>query len=117
MKWRCVLLLLVVPLAACRKNPPRVDLGVDLYFHPESAGIDDVILQAAIRRSIVEGLSPKAGLVHVRVVDGVVFLTGSVSSEQDRSKAGEIARTIDIRIDGKQIKPAEVRLDRLEIAP
>jgi hypothetical protein len=116
MRSRCAWLLLLLTLVGCRKNPPRVDLGVDLYLHPESAGVDDVILQAAIRRSILEGLAPKAGLVHVRVVEGVVFLTGSVFSEQERSRAAEIARTIDIRIDGKQLKPAEVRLDRLEVA-
>lgn len=107
---------LMFALAACQKNPPRVDLGVDLYLHPETATAEDAILQAAIRRQIVEALKPNAGLVHVRVIDKIVFLSGSVASDQDRMKAETIARNIDVRVNGTAIQPTDLHLERLQVA-
>ena len=109
--------ILLLPLAACQKNPPRVDLGVNLYLHPEAAGANDAILQAAIRKKIVDALAPNAGLVHVRVIDGIVFLSGSVVSDQDKQRALEIAKSIDIRVDSQPIVAKDLRSDRLVVAP
>ncbi len=113
MKRLYLVLIFVLLLPACRKNPPRVDLGVDVYLHPESARIEDVILQAAIRKKLMETPSLNAGLVHVRVIDGFVFLSGSVASAGERAKVAELARAVDVRVDGKPIKPADVRIDGL----
>ena len=105
-----VLLLLLV---GCSQRPPRVDLGVDLYLHPEAASGDDAILQAAIRRRIVEELKPNGGLVHVSAIDRTIFLSGSVKSDADREKAKSVAENIRIVIDGKPLQPVRVEVSRL----
>jgi hypothetical protein len=107
--------ILLLTLVSCSQRPPRVDLGVDLYLHPEAAGSDDAILQAAIRKRIVEELEPNGGLLHVRVIDKVVFLSGSVKTDQDRDKAKAIAENIKIMIDDKQLKPGKVENERLTV--
>ena len=107
------LLLLTLTLISCSQRPPRIDLGVDLYLHPEAATSDDAILQAAIRKRIVEGLKPNGGLVHVRVIDKTVFLSGSVKNDADRENAKSIAEKISIVIDGNPLKPGRVEAERL----
>ena len=107
-----LLLLVLLTLAGCAKKLPRADLGVDVYLHPEAAGVDDVLLQAAIRKKIAESLP--GGAVHVRVIDKVIFLSGSVASDEDRVKAIDAAKNLDLRIDGQAIRPAgEVHAERL----
>ena len=110
---RVAIPLLLLTLVSCSQRPPRVDLAVDLYLHPEAAGSDDAILQAAIRKRIVEELKPNGGLVHVRVIDKTVFLSGSVRTEADRQKAKSIAEDIKILIDDTQLKPGKVEIERL----
>jgi hypothetical protein len=101
-------------LVGCPKKLPRADLGVDLYLHPEAASVDDVLLQAAIRKKIADSLPGRAGLVHVRSIDKVIFLSGSVASDDDRKKALDAAQSIDLKIDGQPIKPAgEIHSERL----
>jgi len=45
---------------------------------------------------------------------GIVFLSGSVASDDDRKKAIESARNIDLKVDGKAIQPSgEIHSERL----
>ena len=115
MNWRCAVLFLALLAAGCQKKP-TVNLGVDLYVHPEASTTDDIMLQAAIRRKIAKELAPNAGLVHVQVVERVVFLSGSVVSDADRQKANVIAHDIDLRLDGVRIETKDVHDDRLAVA-
>jgi len=112
---RVAISLLLVTLVSCSQRPPRVDLGVDVYLHPEAAGSDDAILQAAIRKRIVEELKPDGGLVHVRVIDKTVFLSGMVRTEADRQTATSIAENIRIVIDDAPLKPGKVETGRLTL--
>ena len=105
--------LMLLTMISCSQRPPRIDLGVDLYLHPEAASSDDAILQAAIRKRIVEELRPNGGLVHVRVIDKTVFLSGSVKTDADRENAKSIAEKISIVIDGNPVKPGRVEVERL----
>ena len=105
--------VLLLILVGCSQRPPRIDLGVDLYLHPEAASSDDAILQAAIRRRIVEELKPGGGLVHVSAIDRTIFLSGSVKSAEDREKAKAVAENIKILIDGKPLQPIRVEISRL----
>ena len=105
---------LLLMLTGCAKTLPRADLGVDVYLHPEAASVDDILLQAAIQKKIGESLPGRAGLVHVRATDRIIFLSGSVASDDDRKKAIEVARNVDLKLDGKAIQPSgEIHSERL----
>ncbi len=109
---RLMLTAIVLALTAgCGGRPARVDLGVDLYLHPDASSPEDLILQAAIRRKLVNALPDDSGAVYVRVIDGVVFLTGSVRSAQVKSRVQELAENIDVALDGQPLKPKAVRND------
>ena len=115
MNWRIATVFpLLLMLTGCAKKLPEASLGVDVYLHPEAASVDDILLQAAIQKKIGDSLPGRAGLVHVRAVDRIVFLSGSVASDDDRKKAIESARNIDLKVDGKAIQPSDdVHSERL----
>src|SRR6476646_9913230 len=115
MNWRIATVFpLLLLLTGCAKTLPRADLGVDVYLHPEAASVDDILLQAAIQKKIGDSLPGRAGLVHVRALDRIVFLSGSVASEDDLKKAIASAQNIDLKVDGKPIQPAgEIHSERL----
>jgi osmotically-inducible protein OsmY len=92
-----------------------VDLGVDLYLHPQSGTAEDLILQAAIRKKVLDTLPRNSGIVYVRVVDKIVFLTGSVKSPEIRDLVRDAAEKIDIRIDGTPLKPQSVKADGITV--
>ena len=115
MNWRIATVFpLMLMLTGCAKKLPEASLGVDVYLHPEAASVDDILLQAAIQKKIGDSLPGRAGLVHVRAVDRIVFLSGSVASDDDRKKAIESATNIDLKVDGKAIQPSgDVHSERL----
>jgi hypothetical protein len=115
MNWRIATIILIFPmLVGCGNKLPRADFGVDIYLHPEAASVDDLLLQAAIQKKIAESLTGRAGLIHVRAIDKVIFLSGSVPFDDDLKKAIEAARNIDLKLDGKAIQPAgEIHSERL----
>jgi hypothetical protein len=115
MIWRCAVVFLALLAVGCQKKPV-VNLGVDLYVHPEASTPDDILLQAAISKKIAKELAPNGGLVHVQVVESVVFLSGSVVSDGDRQKAEAIAQGIDLRLDGVRIETKGVHADKLAVA-
>ena len=108
-------LMLAALLAACGPRANRVDLGVDVYLQPQSGDADDLILQAAIRQKILVALPKNSGVVYVRVVDRIVYLSGSVRSEAVREQARTAAEKIDIRIDGTPLKPRAVNADGIAV--
>jgi osmotically-inducible protein OsmY len=115
MNWRIATVFpLLLMLTGCAKKLPRADLGVDVYLHPEAASVDDILLQAAIQKKIGDSLPGRAGLIHVRALDRMIFLSGSVASDDDLKKAIEAARNIDLKVDGKAIQPSgEIHSARL----
>ncbi|HXM40271.1 MAG TPA: BON domain-containing protein [Bryobacteraceae bacterium] len=115
MIWRCAVLFLALFAVGCQKKP--VVLGVDLYVHPEASTPDDIMLQAAISKEIAKDLAPNGGLVHVQVVECVVFLSGSVVSDGDHQKAHAIAQDINLSLDGVRIATKGVHDDKLHVAP
>jgi hypothetical protein len=117
MNWRIATVFpLLLMLTGCAKKLPRADLGVDVYLHPEAASVDDVLLQAAIQKKIGDSLPGRAGLVHVRAIDKVVFLSGSVASDGDLKKALEVVKNIDLKVDGTAIRPSEIHSERLLVS-
>lgn len=117
MKQRMVVPLILVFLAlpACRKNPPRLGLDVDLYLHPESASLNDTILEAAIRKRLHENQATRAAVIQVLVIQQVVFLRGDVETQQVSDAAGEIAHSTEAIVNGEPIKTLEPVHNRLTV--
>lgn len=102
-------------LAGCSQRATRVDLGVDVYLQPQSGAAEDLILQAAIRKKVQEALPKNSGAVYVRVVEGIVFLTGTVKTEEAKARAREAAEKIDVRVDGAPLKPRAVQAEGIAV--
>ena len=85
------IIALAIALGACGSRPANLNLGVDLYLHPDSAAPADVMLQAAIQELINQHESLRREVVHVRVYQLNVFLSGTV---KDPCAAGKIAEQI-----------------------
>jgi len=107
--WSLPLLLVLVSGACHKKN--TLGLDVDLYLYPEAAGPDDLLLQTAIRKQLDESAVTQNSLIHVRVVDKIVFLTGSVDTQLEKDEAERVARSTTVTVNGALLKASEVRDD------
>jgi hypothetical protein len=101
----CTLLLIITMLAGCSKrNKTTLGLDVDLYVHPTSSDPLDIILQTAISKRLNDSRLTKLSLVHVRVEDKVVILTGAATAEA-RKEAERIAEQTELTLNGETIRP------------
>ena len=112
-----VALLLLFPvlfaLAGCAKDTKTtVGLDVDLYLHPTSADPADVLLQTAITKRLADSSVTHLSLIHVRVDDRTVILTG-IATEQVRSEAERIAQQTELTLNGEAIRPKEPISNRI----
>ena len=82
---------LAIALGACGSRPANLNLGVDLYLHPDSAAPADVMLQAAIQERLNQHEALRRDVIHVRVYQLNVFLSGTV---KDPCASGRIAEQI-----------------------
>lgn len=82
---------LAIALGACGSRPANLNLGVDLYLHPDSAVPADVMLQAAIQERLNQHEALRRDVIHVRVYQLNVFLSGTV---KDPCASGRIAEQI-----------------------
>jgi len=105
---RVAVLAALMLLVGCHKKN-TIGLDVDVYLHPEAAAPDDQLLQTAIQKQINQDGVTKNSLIHVRVVDRIVFLTGTVRTQAEKQKANEIAQGISITVNEVAIKSPEVR--------
>ena len=90
-----LILLALLGFAACGGRPARVDLGVDVYLHPDSAEPRDLILQAAIRERLDQIAAKRRDQVYVRVFNLTAFLSGAVKdpcSKDEAHRAAEATR-------------------------
>ena len=117
MKPRMAVPLILVSLAlpACRKNPPRLGLDVDLYLHAESASLNDTILEAAIRKRLHENQATQPAAIRVQVIQRVVFLSGNVETQHVKDAAAEVAQSTEVIVNGEAIKTPEPVHNRLTV--
>jgi hypothetical protein len=94
-----------------------VGLDVDLYLHPTSSDSADVLLQAGIDRRLAEAEAIKGSIIHVRVTDGVITLTGAVKSKTTKEKAEEIAMSTDVKLNGVSIWPNKKMNNQIDVQP
>jgi hypothetical protein len=103
-----LIFLLVVVSAGCGKKN-TVGIDVDLYLHAEATSPEDLLLQTAIQDQIDKNPVTHDSLIHVRVVDKLVFLDGTVQSEKEKGEAENIARSTAVAVNGAAIKATDVR--------
>jgi osmotically-inducible protein OsmY len=78
-----VTLVAVLTLAGCASDAGR-----------EGSSIDDAVVTTRVKAAMFNEPAISAGEVNVETHDGVVQLSGFVSSAATRSKAVEIARSV-----------------------
>jgi hyperosmotically inducible periplasmic protein len=59
------------------------------------AHIDDAMITAAVKNRLLEDPQVKGLRIDVDTRDGVVFLTGSVGTEEERARAVDIAKAVE----------------------
>lgn len=101
----CAIVLIMMALGGCAKNnKTTLGLDVDLYVHPTSADPVDIILQTAISKRLNDSTVTKLSLIHVRVEDKVVILTGTAGADV-RREAERIAQQTELTLNGEPIRP------------
>ena len=111
-------LLAALALYGCGgQKKSTIGLDVDVYMHPTSADPADILLQAGISKRLAEDIAARDGLIHVRVADGLVILSGAVKSDNVRQKAEQIAQSTDVRINGEPVLPQRKISNQIEVEP
>jgi len=116
--WLLIALASAVLLCACGGRAARVDLGVDLYMHPDSASPKDVILQAAISENLRDSETMRRALVHVRVFELTAYLTGAVKEASAKQEAERIAAATKVTLAGGAGEPVVLQAkveNRIEV--
>lgn len=119
MRRAAMLLAALLPLAllaACGGARNPISLDMDVYLHPEGARGDDLLLQTAIGQKMAADPGVGKSSVHVRVVDGLVMLSGKVPSEEVKKRAGELASATVVRVDERAIQTSQPVRNALEVA-
>lgn len=107
-------IVLAFLVAGCGPEKRTVGLDVDVYLHPGSSDLADVLLQTGISRRLEQDPETKDGIIHVRVVNGLVVLSGAVGSEAAKQKAESIALSTVVRVNDEPIQarmPVSNRID------
>ena len=109
----CVIFLILLVLAGCAKDTKTtLGLDVDLYLHPTSADPADILLQTAITKRLNDSSVTRLSLIHVRVDDRTVILTGT-AKEEVRSEAERIAQQTELTLNGESISPKQPISNRI----
>ncbi len=118
MKNIIILMLLIVSLAGCSGKKALVGLDIDLYLHPQADNEEDLLLQAAIRSRLADPQYKltRNSILHVRVVHGIVFLSGTVKCKTDKEKASGIAQETEVKVNNdKPITPKDTNVEGIEV--
>lgn len=109
----CATFLILVVVGACSKDTKTtLGLDVDLYLHPTSADPSDVLLQTAITKRLADSSVTRLSLIHVRVDEKNVILTGS-ANDGVRKEAERIALETELTLNGESIRPRQPISNRI----
>jgi len=110
----CTILLFAAAFSGCAKNNNKTTLGldVDVYLHPTSADPLDILLQTAITKRLNDSAVTRLGLIHVRVEEKTVILTGT-ATERIRDEAERIALQTELTLNGESIRPRQPITNRI----
>jgi osmotically-inducible protein OsmY len=110
----CTILAITMALAGCSESrKTTLGLDVNLYVHPTSADPMDIILQTAITKRLNDSSITRLGLIHVRVEDRTVILTGT-AKENVRDEAERIAQQTELTLNGEPIRPKGTITNRID---
>jgi osmotically-inducible protein OsmY len=113
-----IVLLSLTLMPACSGSQKKtLGLDVDVYVHPSSSDSADILLQAGIDRRLAEAETLRGSIIHVRVVGGVITLTGAVKSDALKRTAQEIAEHTDVKLNGVAIWPEKKVQNQIEVQP
>lgn len=73
----------------------RNDLRVSAPQQSAGRVVDDVTINTAVKARLVEDETTKAHQINVETQRGVVQLSGFVESQEQKQRAGELARAVD----------------------
>ena len=100
--------------AGCNSSrKTTLGLDVNVYLHPSSSDPADVLLQTAITKRLNESNTTRLSLIHVRVEDRTVILTGSAKANV-KKEAEELARQTTLTLNGEMIQPKEKIDNRIQ---
>jgi hypothetical protein len=109
-----MLAAVALTIAGCGSGrSATVGLDVDVYLHPSSADPIDTILQTAIAKRLSDSEVTRQSLIHVRVAEGVVILTGTAPSQNEKDEAERIARLTELTLNGETIRPKDPVTNRV----
>jgi hypothetical protein len=111
--WAIVVAALFI--SGCGAERRTVGLDVDVFLHPGSTDANDVLLQTGITKRLADDAETQRGIIHVRVVEGVVVLSGAVRSSEMRERAELIARETVVKLNEAPIRAVGAVTNRIEI--
>jgi osmotically-inducible protein OsmY len=110
------LLLATVIVSACHsERRTTVGLDVDLFLNPSSSDLTDVLLQTGIAKRLSEDKETQGGVIHVRVVNGMVVLSGAVRSSEMKAKAETIAKETVVKLNETSIQTTTPVTNRIDV--
>jgi osmotically-inducible protein OsmY len=109
------LILLSVSMAACGPERRTVGLDVDVFLHPGSSDLSDVLLQTGIAKRLADDQETQRGIIHVRVVNLMVILSGAVGNQDMKARAQRIAEETVVKLNEVPIQTKVEVSNRIEV--
>jgi hypothetical protein len=110
--------LILAGVLSCGCGPERKTVGLDLdvFLHPGSSDLSDVLLQTGIAKRLEDDAETRRAIIHVRVVNRMVILSGAAGSENTKARAGQIAKDTTVRLnEGPPIRTELPVTNRIEV--
>ena len=87
----------LLTMAALIGVPAALTTGCAVMHHQETAGEygNDAKITAKVKADLYKDPDVKGTEVNVHTMNGVVQLSGFVNTEQEKARAGEIARSVE----------------------
>jgi osmotically-inducible protein OsmY len=105
----------LILLNACGPERRTVGLDVDVFLHPSSSDLADVLLQTGIAKRLADDAQTQRGIIHVRVLNGMVVLSGAVNSSDVKARAETIARETVVKLNEAPIQASAPVTNQIEI--
>lgn len=110
-----VAVVLAIFVSACGSERRTVGLDVDVFLNTSSSDLVDVLLQTGIAKRLADDKETQDGIIHVRVVNRMVILSGAVRSSDLKTRAETIAKETVVKLNEASIQANAPITNRIEI--